>query len=417
VLTTSDPTVTPTLLDVTAHYAPLPLLITAPATTTWVAGMTQQLQLGATGGDGQYTYSSVGSTPGLTIDPVTGVVSGTLTAAGPISFTAVVTDGSRATSSQPVAIVVVAGNPAQVSLAASAPSTPAGTGSVTFDATVTDTFGNPVAGAAVTLAPSSPSVTVGSSPATTDATGKARFIASDPTGETASFTASVPTGPSTAITSPALSIDFTVAASVSGLAPSYTFTAGTAITPITLTVGGYPVPALVVTGLPAGLSVIGTTISGTPTTAGYVTTTATAGSASQTAAIAVGPTLTVNRSGSGAGTVTSSPAGGIDCGAVCTATPTRGTSVTLTATASAGSTFIGWSGACSGPGTCTLTLTNAATVTATFGTAIVGYTVTVTTSGTGAGVVTSSPAGINCGTTCSATFAPGTVVGRWPPAW
>src|SRR5438445_10835475 len=36
--------------------------------------------------------------------------------------------------------------------------------------------------------------------------------------------------------------------------------------------------------------------------------------------------------------------------------------------------------------------------------------ITVTLSGTGSGVVTSTPAGISCGTTCTATFTRGTSV-------
>src|SRR5205807_1983670 len=43
-----------------------------------------------------------------------------------------------------------------------------------------------------------------------------------------------------------------------------------------------------------------------------------------------------------------------------------GTVVTLTATANPGSTFTAWGGACSGTGTCTVTLDQARSVTATF---------------------------------------------------
>jgi hypothetical protein len=39
-----------------------------------------------------------------------------------------------------------------------------------------------------------------------------------------------------------------------------------------------------------------------------------------------------------------------------------------------------------------------------------GYALTVLTSGTGSGTVTSSPAGVNCGATCSASYASGTAV-------
>ena len=60
-------------------------------------------------------------------------------------------------------------------------------------------------------------------------------------------------------------------------------------------------------------------------------------------------TLTVAKAGTGSGTVTSSPAG-INCGATCSASFPAATVVTLTAAPAAGSTFAGWSGACSGTG-------------------------------------------------------------------
>jgi hypothetical protein len=120
------------------------------------------------------------------------------------------------------------------------------------------------------------------------------------------------------------------------------------------------------------------------------------------------PTLTVSKSGAGSGTVTSSPAG-INCGATCSAQFSSGTSVTLTATPAAGSTFTGWSGGgCSGTGTCTFSLTTDTTVTATF--ALIQRTLTVSKNGTGSGTVTSNPAGINCGATCSAQYDNGTSV-------
>ncbi|MEI6206552.1 MAG: VCBS repeat-containing protein [Desulfuromonadales bacterium] len=75
--------------------------------------------------------------------------------------------------------------------------------------------------------------------------------------------------------------------------------------------------------------------------------------------------LSVAKSGTGSGTVTSSPAG-ISCGATCSANYASGTSVTLTAAPASGSTFGGWSGACSGSGTCTVAMSSAKSVTATF---------------------------------------------------
>ncbi len=121
--------------------------------------------------------------------------------------------------------------------------------------------------------------------------------------------------------------------------------------------------------------------------------------------------LTVTKSGTGAGTVTANT-GGLNCGATCGAPYTNGTSVTLTAAAAAGSTFAGWSGACTGSAaTCTVSMTQARTVTATFNTTGgTSFALSVAKAGTGGGTVLSTPAGINCGSACTANFASGTVV-------
>jgi len=102
----------------------------------------------------------------------------------------------------------------------------------------------------------------------------------------------------------------------------------------------------------------------------------------------------------GAGTITSSPSG-INCGQTCTASFSSGTQVTLTATPAANNYFGGWSGICSGTSTCTVTLTQSASVTASFS---ASPALSVSMSGTGQGSVSSNPAGINCGTTCTAVF-------------
>ena len=86
--------------------------------------------------------------------------------------------------------------------------------------------------------------------------------------------------------------------------------------------------------------------------------------------------LTVKLTGTGFGDVASSPSG-ISCYAPipgynyfaapdCTETYAGGRSVTLTATPSEGSTFAGWSDACTGTGTCIVTVDAAKTVSATF---------------------------------------------------
>ena len=97
--------------------------------------------------------------------------------------------------------------------------------------------------------------------------------------------------------------------------------------------------------------------------------------------------LTVTKSGAGSGTVSSSPAG-ISCGAACSGNFAGGTKVALTATPAAGSTFAGWSGACTGTGICTVTMDAAKTVTATFNTAPFVATASVNVTATSATITT-----------------------------
>jgi hypothetical protein len=121
--------------------------------------------------------------------------------------------------------------------------------------------------------------------------------------------------------------------------------------------------------------------------------------------------LTVSKSDSGTGTVTSTPAG-ISCGTTCATNFDSGTSVTLTPVAAAGSVFGHWTGACTGSGACVVTMNAAKSVSAVFN--LQTFPLTVTKSGTGTGTVTSIPAGINCGATCSSSFNYGTSVTLTP---
>jgi uncharacterized repeat protein (TIGR02543 family) len=116
-------------------------------------------------------------------------------------------------------------------------------------------------------------------------------------------------------------------------------------------------------------------------------------------------TLTAAWTGTGGGTISSAPSG-ISCGATCTASFESGTTVTLTAAPDSTSTFTGWSGACTGTGTCTVTMGAAKSVTAAFTRIVFGLVVQATSGGT----VTSSPSGISCGATCFASYVTGTVV-------
>jgi subtilisin family serine protease len=122
--------------------------------------------------------------------------------------------------------------------------------------------------------------------------------------------------------------------------------------------------------------------------------------------------LSVGKSGTGSGTVSSSPSG-ITCGSVCSATYASGTSVTLTPIADASSSFIGWNGCDSVSGNnCIVTLQASRSVTAQFDIipVVINYTLSAAKSGTGSGVLTSNPAGVNCGSDCSESYASNTVV-------
>jgi lysozyme len=84
------------------------------------------------------------------------------------------------------------------------------------------------------------------------------------------------------------------------------------------------------------------------------------------------------------------------------------TVVTLAATPDPGASLLRWTGGCSDAGsspTCDVTALGNKAVSAVF-----GYPVTVELQGSGGGAVSSSPARIDCGTTCTASFAAGSTV-------
>ncbi|HET6869019.1 MAG TPA: hypothetical protein VFH80_24120, partial [Solirubrobacteraceae bacterium] len=71
----------------------------------------------------------------------------------------------------------------------------------------------------------------------------------------------------------------------------------------------------------------------------------------------------VSLAGDGSGTITAT---GINCPGTCSNDYPYGTTVVLQASPAPGSTFAGWSGACTGTGGCQLVLSAARSVTATF---------------------------------------------------
>jgi ELWxxDGT repeat protein len=115
-------------------------------------------------------------------------------------------------------------------------------------------------------------------------------------------------------------------------------------------------------------------------------------------------TLTVTTIGTGNGTVTCN-------GEACKQSYPAGTTVTLVAVPATTSIFSGWDGACAGAGlvtTCTLNRNDHFSVSARFSRPELSVLVA------GTGMVTSTPNGINCGTSCSASFNNGTSVTLTP---
>jgi len=116
------------------------------------------------------------------------------------------------------------------------------------------------------------------------------------------------------------------------------------------------------------------------------------------------PSLNFTFAGTGAGSITCN-------GGVCSATYPWGASVTVSGIADVNSSFAGWSGAgCSGTADCTIVLWADTQLTASFSLLPVTAQLSVSTTGNGAGTVTSVPAGINCGATCLSNYPGGTVV-------
>jgi len=111
----------------------------------------------------------------------------------------------------------------------------------------------------------------------------------------------------------------------------------------------------------------------------------------------------------GEGTVSSSP-GGIDCGSDCSQEYQANTQVSLTATPESGYDFVSWSGACSGNGGCSVSLSSNQSVTALFEQEVTPELFPLSVSVNGSGVITSSPAGISCGSNCTQEFSDGTSV-------
>ena len=107
--------------------------------------------------------------------------------------------------------------------------------------------------------------------------------------------------------------------------------------------------------------------------------------------------LTVTKTGTGQGSITGQ---GISCGSDCAEKYVKDTAVTLTANPNSGSSFGGWGGACSGTGSCQVTMNQAKNVTATFN--LNSFALSVNKYGSGTGKIIGE--GINCGSDCSEAY-------------
>ena len=159
-ITATDSTVTPTVgstagstvlnpspgqasATFTLTVNPAPLAITPAALPGGIVGQAYAASLSGTGGVGPYTWAvTSGSLPaGLTLNPNTGAITGTPTAAGSSPIGITVTDSSNPTPATASGTFSVTVNPGQLPLAIATGSLPAGTVSQPYSATVLATGG------------------------------------------------------------------------------------------------------------------------------------------------------------------------------------------------------------------------------------------------------------------------------------
>ncbi|HUC01487.1 MAG TPA: putative Ig domain-containing protein [Candidatus Paceibacterota bacterium] len=335
--------------------------ITSALSVSATAGSSFSYQIGAS--NSPTSYGASGLPSGLSVNSASGLISGTPSSAGTYSVT-ISASNSGGTSSATLTLTVASAAVTKYTLAVAKAGTGSGTvtgGSINCGSTCSESAN---AGTSVTLAASAASGSTfsGWSGACTG-TGTCAVTLNAATNVTANFTLQT-AAPSVPVVTSALSANGTVGSSF-----------------------GYQITAInspttyAAVGLPSGLSVNSANgvISGTPTSAGTYNVTLNAnnaagvGTATLKITIAaqvtsVNYTLTATTAGTGSGSMT---VAGQSCGSSCTATVT-GTSqgpvsVTVTETPASGSTFSGWSGACtSTSSSCTFTITGNSTITANF---------------------------------------------------
>jgi List-Bact-rpt repeat protein len=138
-----------------------------------------------------------------------------------------------------------------------------------------------------------------------------------------------------------------------------------------------------------------------------------------------GTSATLQLSTDGVGEIEVTGGAAAHCRGSCAVTAAAGASVKLVAHPDQGEVFAGWGGACSGTGECSLSLSGTMSVSARFqaaqaspptppqpqpGSPAVRHALAVAKAGDGSGTVASAPPGIECGSTCTASFDEGTSV-------
>ena len=222
-------------------------------------GIPYTTSLVAAGGVTPYAWSIVaGSLPaGLSISPTTGIIAGTPTAQGTSTFTVQVQDSTTATASAQVSITVVS----PLSLAGGPQ--PDGIVGVAYSTSLAAAGGS---------TPYSWSITAGSMPPGLGISAVTGLISGTPTAKgTFAFTVQVKDSLGATATA-AVSITVNSPLSITNVLPNGTV--GVAYSaPITAAGGATPYACTITGTLPAGLSLAGCVVSGTPTVAGSATVT------------------------------------------------------------------------------------------------------------------------------------------------
>ncbi len=254
------------VLDIFSYFAPImPLTITTTSLPSATVNYNYSTTIGASGGVMPYTWTSGALPQGLSLDPATGIISGTPTMSGDISFNVQVTDAELpAMSADSMLDIDVSSGIQQLNIVTS--SLPAGTQNIGYNTMLAATGG---------ITPYTWSISSGSLPAGLQLNRSTGAISGTPAGAGVSnFTVQVvdmEVPPSTA--SMALSITINPAVPLSITTTSLpSGTAGTAYSaPITAIGGVYPYTWSVLSGkIPDGLMLNRSTgvLSGTPQNVG-----------------------------------------------------------------------------------------------------------------------------------------------------